>query len=153
MKTRTLILLAMACGLAILVAGGAFFWRVIVNKDELTVPEIRAPGQSQQIGPVTATVTGSADTGEVVVVQVHLESGDRLDDAGHGWSMVISGDTAARAPVTVPSGHGPACAGTAVEPGRALDCAVAFPSGDGDRYVAFAVGRVQRQWKLERPLP
>ena len=42
MKTRTLILLAMACGLAILVAGGVFLWRVIANKDELTVPEIRA---------------------------------------------------------------------------------------------------------------
>jgi hypothetical protein len=152
-KTRTLILLAMGCGLAILVAGGAFLWRVTVNKDELTVPEIRAPGQSQQIGPVTATVTGSTDVGDVVVVQVHLAASDRLPDAGTGWSLVVSGDTSARAPVAVPPGGGTACAGTAVEPGRALDCAVAFPSGDGDRYVAFAVGDVQRQWKLEPPLP
>jgi hypothetical protein len=152
-KTRTLILLAMACGLAILVAGGAFLWRVIANKDALTVPEIRAPGQSQQIGPVTATVTGSSDVGDVVVVQVHLATSDRLADAGSGWSMVVSGDTSARAPVTVPPGAGPACAGAAVDAGQAADCAVAFPTGDGDRYVAFAVGPVQRQWKLEPPLP
>jgi hypothetical protein len=152
-KTRTLILLAMACGLAILVAGGAFLWRVIANKDELTVPEIRAPGQSQQIGPVTATVAGSTDLGDVVVVRVHLASSHRLDDAGSGWSLVVSGDTSARAPVAVPPGAGAACAGTAVEPGQAADCVVAFPSGDGDRYVAFAVGSVQRQWKLEAPLP
>ena len=148
MKTRTLILLAAACGLAILVAGGAFIWRVIANKDELTVPEIRAPGQSQQIGPVTATVTGSTDAGGVVLVQVHLESGDALADAGNGWSLVVTGDTSARAPVAVPSGEGPACSGMALAPGRPLDCVVAFPSGDGDRYVAFAVGPVQRQWKL-----
>ncbi len=148
MKTRTLILLAAACGLAILVAGAAFIWRVVANKDELTVPEIRAPGQSQQIGPVTATVTGSTDAGDLVLVQVHLESGAALADAGDGWSLVVSGDTSARPPVAVPAGGGPACSGMALTPGRPLDCVVAFPSGDGDRYVAFAVGPVQRQWKL-----
>jgi len=143
----------MGCGLAILVAGGAFFIRLAVNKDELTVPDILAPGQSQQVGPVTATVASSAEVGDVVVVQVHLDSDDRLADAGTGWSMVVTGDVAPRAPVAVPSGGGPACAGMTVEAGQAVDCAVAFPSGDGDRYVAFATGGVQRQWKLERPLP
>jgi hypothetical protein len=152
-KTRTLILLAMACGLAILVAGSVFLWRVIANKDELTVPDIKAPGQSQQVGPVTATVTGSDDVGDVVVVQVHLASSDHIGDAGSGWSLVVSGDTSARAPVAVPPGAGAACAGTTLEAGSAADCAVAFPTGDGDRFVAFAVGPVQRQWKLEPPLP
>jgi hypothetical protein len=152
-KTRTLLLLAMACGLAILVAGGAFIWRVIANKDALTVPEIRAPGQSQQVGPVTATVTGSTDVGDGVVVHVHLATSDPLTDAGAGWSLVVSGDTSARPPVPVPGGAGAGCAGTAVEAGTTTDCAVAFHSGDGDRYVALAVGSVQRQWKLEPPLP
>ena len=54
------------------------------------MPEIRAPGQSQQVGPVTATVTGSTDVGRLVVVQVHLESGDRLADAGD--RLVAGGD-------------------------------------------------------------
>lgn len=146
MKTRTLILLAIACGLAILVAGGAFFIRLAMHKDELTVPEIRAPGQSQQVGPVTATVTGSAVAGDVVVVQVRLQSSVHLDDAGSGWALLVTGDL--HQPVTVPSGQGEACARTAVEPGQAVDCAVAFPSADGDRFVAFAVGGVQRLWKL-----
>jgi hypothetical protein len=145
-KTRTLILLAMACGLAILVAGGAFFIRLAMHKDELTVPEIRAPGQSQQIGPVTATVTGSADAGDLVVVQVRLESSEHLDDAGSGWALLVTGNL--HQPVAVPSGDGQACTGTALEPGHAVACAVAFPSADGDRFVAFATRGVQRMWKL-----
>lgn len=148
MKTRTLIALAIGCGVAILVAGGVFLWRVLANRDELTVPEIRAPGQSQQVGPVTATVAGSSDVGTVVVVRVHLQSSEPFADAGRGWSLVVTGDTTARAPVPVPAGEGAGCAGHAVEPGVGLDCALAFPAGDGDRYVAFAVGGTQRQWKL-----
>ena len=148
MKTRTLITLAVACGLAILVAGAVFLWRVTAHRDQLTVPEIKAPGQSQQVGPVTATVDSSSDVGTLVVVRVHLQSDRAVADAGVGWSLVVTGDTTARAPVALPDGQGPACAGQAVQPGVGLDCAVAFPAGDGDRYVAFAVGSTQRQWRL-----
>jgi hypothetical protein len=147
-KTRNLIALAAGCAMAILVAGGVFLWRVIANRDELTVPEIRAPGQSQQVGGVTATVAGSTDVDTVVVVRVHLQSGERLADAARGWSLVVTGDTTARAPVALPDGQGTACAGEPVVAGTGVDCSLAFPSGDGDRYVAFAVGGVQRQWKL-----
>jgi hypothetical protein len=79
---------------------------------------------------------------------VHLQSDEAFPDAGRGWSLVVTGDTTARAPVAVPEGQGAGCAGQAVEPGVGLDCALAFPSGNGDRYVAFAVGDTQRQWKL-----
>jgi hypothetical protein len=147
-KTRTLITLAVACGLAILVAGAVFLWRVTAHRDDLTVPEIKAPGQSQQVGPVTATVDGSTDVGTLVVVRVHLQSDQPFSDASAGWSLVVSGDTTARAPVTLPDGQGLACAGQPVEPGVGLDCVLAFPAGDGDRYVAFAVGPTQRQWRL-----
>ncbi len=148
MKTRTLIALAVGCGVAILVAGGVFLWRVIANRDELTVPEIRAPGQSQQVGPVTATVAGSSLVDTLVVVRVHLQSSQAFADAGRGWSLVVTGDTTARAPVPVPAGEGAACDGQPVQPGVGIDCTLAFPAGDGDRYVAFAVGGTQRQWKL-----
>jgi hypothetical protein len=147
-KTRTLIALAVGCGVAILIAGGVFLWRVFANRDELTVPEIKAPGQSQEVGPVTATVVGSNLVDRVVVVRVHLQSDQALPDAGAGWALVVAGDKAPTAPIAVPDGQGAACAGQAVQPGVGLDCAVAFPAGDGDRYVAFAVGRTQRQWKL-----
>jgi hypothetical protein len=147
-KTRTLIILAAACGVAILVAGVAFFWRIIAHRDELTVPEIRAPGQSQQIGPVTATVDSSSDVDDVVLVRVSLRSGQARPDAASGWSLVVAGDTSARAPVAVPDGSGPACTGMAVAAGQPVECVLAFPAGRGERYVAFAVGPVQRQWKL-----
>jgi hypothetical protein len=150
-KTRTLILLAMGCGLAILVAGGVFLWRVIANKDELTVPDPAHVGEAQQVGPVRATVVGSTDDGHVLLVQAHLESAEHIDDAGSGWSLLIGGDL--RTPVDVPLADGRPCAGTALDPGRPIDCAVAFTSADGDRYVAFAAGGQQRLWQLEPPLP
>jgi hypothetical protein len=36
----------------------------------------------------------------------------------------------------------------AVPADQPVECALAFPAGSGERYVAFAVGPVQRQWKL-----
>ena len=78
MKTRTLILLAMACGLAILVAGGAFLWRVIANKDELTIPDPAGVGQTQQVGPVRATLLQYVLQGDQLDVTVRLESTERL---------------------------------------------------------------------------
>jgi hypothetical protein len=150
-KTRTLILLAMACGLAILLAGGAFLWRVIANKDELTVPDASGVGQSQQVGPVSATVMDASDIDGAVVVQVRLESTEPLADAGTGWAFVVGGDI--RQPVAVPAGGGVACAGTAVPPGRSVDCALAFQPGDGDRFVSYAVDGAKGLWKVERPLP
>ena len=73
MKTRTLILLAMACGLAILVAGGAFLWRVIANKDELTIPDPAGVGQTQQVGPVRATLLQYVLQGDQLDVTVRRE--------------------------------------------------------------------------------
>ena len=146
MKTRTLILLAMACGLAILVAGGVFLWRVIANKDELTIPDASTLGQSQQVGPVSATVTGASDVDGAVVVQVRMATTEPLADAGTGWALVVGGDI--RQPVAVPVSGGPACAGTAVAAGQSVDCALAFQPGDGDRFVSYAVGGSKGLWKL-----
>jgi hypothetical protein len=145
-KTRTLILLAMACGLAILVAGGVFLWRVIAHKDELTVPDPAAVGETQQVGPVQVAVTATSEDGPVLVVHAHLESAAPVSDAGSGWSLLIGG--ALRTPVDVPSTAGRPCAGTPLEPGRAVDCAVAFTAAEGDRYVAFATDAQQRLWRL-----
>jgi hypothetical protein len=145
-KTRTLILLAMACGLAILVAGGAFLWRVIAHKDELTVPEPAAVGATQQVGPVAATVTATTEEGGILVVQAHLQSSDPVADAGSGWSLLIGGDL--KSPVDVPLTAGTPCAGTALVPGRPVDCAVAFATANGDRYVAFATDAEQGLWRL-----
>jgi hypothetical protein len=93
-------------------------------------------------------VDSSSDVDNVVVVRVSLQSDQALADASTGWSLVVAGDTAARAPVSVPADAGPACAGMAVPAGQPVDCVLAFPAGNGERYVALAVGPVQRQWKL-----
>jgi hypothetical protein len=145
-RTRTLILLAVGCGVAILAAGVAFFIRIATHKEELTVPDIKGPRQSQQVGDVTATVTSTSTVGGVFVVQVRLDASKAIPDAGEGWSLVVAGDTTPRSPVTVPSGTGTPCANTAVPAGGTLDCAVAFTNGSGDHYVAYAHDGVQRQW-------
>ncbi len=140
MKTRTLILLAMACGLAILVAGGAFLWRVIANKDELTVPDPAVVGATQQVGPVQATVVEYSVLGDQLNVTVRLDTSTPLDDAGAGWALLVDGKLAH--PVDTTSTR--ACAGMRVAVGRPVECTLAFRAADGDRYVAYE----QRLWRL-----
>ena len=144
MKTRTLILLAMACGLAILVAGGAFLWRVIANKDELTIPDPAGVGQTQQVGPVRATLLQYVLQGDQLDVTVRLESTEPLGDAGSGWALLVDGKLAD--PVTATDSS--ACAGKPVTVGQPVECTLAFQASDGDRYVAYATGAQQRLWRL-----
>jgi hypothetical protein len=139
-------LLAVGCGVAILAAGVAFFIRIATHKDELTVPDIKGPRQSQQVGNVTATVMSTSTVDGLFVVHVRLAAPIAVPDAGAGWSLVVAGDTTPRPPVRVPSGTGKSCANTPVPAGGSLDCALAFTNGDGDHYVAYAHDGVQRQW-------
>ena len=144
MKTRTLILLAMACGLAILVAGGVFLGRVIANKDELTVPDPAGVGETQQVGPVRATLLDYAVVGDQLDVTVRMETNAPLPDAGTGWALLVDGKLAD--PVASPGGR--ACAGTPVVAGQPLECSLAFRAAAGDRFVAFAAAAQQRLWRL-----
>ena len=148
MKTRTLILLAVACGVAILAAGVAFFIRIATHKDELTVPSIKGPNESQQVGQVTATVTGSSSEPGFFVVSVRLDAAEPVADAGAGWSLYIAGDSKPRPAVAPPASAATVCAQTPVAAGSSLECTVAFTDGSGDHYVAYAHDGIERRWKL-----
>jgi hypothetical protein len=151
-KTRTLILLAMACGLAILVAGGAFLWRVIAHKDELTLKDFPTAGQSQSVGAVTATVLGGTARDGRFEVSVRLAATEPLDDAAAGWTMVTGGSQPRR-PIVATDLTSPSCAGTPVPAGSSVECTVVFADGSGDHFVGYANGGVERRWQLEPPLP
>jgi hypothetical protein len=145
-KTRTLLLLALGCGLAILLAGGVFLVRTFANRDALTVPPAAKVGESRTVGNVTATVLRRDVTGGVLVVQVRLDSGRALGDASAGWSLLADGKL--RRPVPAPAAGASPCAGHAVTAGSTFECALAFDTATDTGTVAYAVGDVQRQWQL-----
>src|SRR6187549_2434032 len=76
MRTRTLLLLAIGCGLAILLAGGIWLFRLV------DAPEATAPlriGESGQAGDLVATVDSVHEQGGVVVVEMSLSGVDDPD--------------------------------------------------------------------------
>src|SRR4051794_22678604 len=76
MRTRTLLLLAIGCGLAILLAGGIWLFRLA------DAPAAAAPldiGQSGQAGDLVATVEAVHDDAGVLVVDMSLSGVDDPD--------------------------------------------------------------------------
>lgn len=146
MSTRRLIVAALVCGLAILVAGGLFLVNLAANRDELTVTDILAVGQSADVDGIRVTVLGSDEADDVVTVMVRLEGADASTaDAGDGWALVIG---SAREPVSPPPGATP-CRGEGVPAGAVVDCDLAFAAADGTGYVEYAHGDERARWRLE----
>jgi hypothetical protein len=138
MSTRKLILLALACGLAILLAGGIKLFQVAGNQPQVAV---LALGSATQIGDATVTVHRVDLAADLVLVDVELGGLDGVDAAA-GWVMLADGER--REPVALPSGRGVPCSVTiGDEPVR---CTVAFASADRVQAVAYARGGEQRQW-------
>lgn len=75
MKTRTLLLLSVATGLAILLAGGV--WLFQLSRDQQQVATT-AVGETVRVGDVDVTVHGTAQ-GQVLAVQMTLGGVDDLD--------------------------------------------------------------------------
>ena len=73
MRTRTLLLLAVSCGLAILLAGGIQLWR-LANQEPPT-PSLEVGGTGMA-GDAIVTVTKATDAGDAFVVTVTLAGVD-----------------------------------------------------------------------------
>lgn len=94
MRTRTLLLLAVVCGLAILVAGGIQLLRVTGGGD---AADDLAIGDAADAGDLTVTVTGASEPDATMRVEVRLGGVD--DPAGiDGFRLVVPG--AALAPLS-----------------------------------------------------
>lgn len=142
MSTRKLILLALLCGLAILVAGGVKLLQVA--GDEPTVA-VLAPGSAARVGDVVATVHGIERVDQVVLVDVEL-AGWVGGDPTSGWIMLADGER--REPVTLPPGVGVGCVDASN-----VRCTVAFPVAERVQAVAYARGGEQRQWVTRTSQP
>ncbi|HMK10480.1 MAG TPA: hypothetical protein VK461_02745 [Acidimicrobiales bacterium] len=134
MATRKLIVAALCCGLAILLAGG--LWLVATAKDESRTSPLLSIGESATVGDLVLTVTSSdlTDGALATVVDVSLssEASSAVGDLARGWSAVSpSGQQLSLVAPPLPSGAPPLCAATTVAPGATEECLLFFGSEEG----------------------
>jgi hypothetical protein len=138
-RTRTLLLLAVACGLVILVAGVVQLMR-IAAQDE---PAPAAPvGEPVEVGDLAVTVEDFAESGGRAEVELELSGVDDPEGMSE-FRLVVPG--ASLRPVTTASD---ACAGTTVAPQR---CTLTFDVSDADgttRVLIYRRGDAQARWEL-----
>ncbi|HQZ35708.1 MAG TPA: hypothetical protein PK020_14890 [Ilumatobacteraceae bacterium] len=141
MRTRTLLLLAVSCGLVILIAGSVFFLRLASQ----TTPEPPlAVGSSGSAGDATVTVHDVDTTESALIVTVTLGGVDDADGLD-GFSLVAPGKRIA--PDTESAAVG-ACTGFTV---AEVTCTLSFPT-EGltgtDRQLLLIRAEEQVRWKL-----
>jgi hypothetical protein len=136
MRTRTLLLLAIACGLVILLAGGIQLLRVGGQQQTATLLTTGTPGKA---GDVTVALVSSSvgDTDLVAVVRIGgVDDPDGLD----GFTLVGPGKV-----VAVTSSN---CDGIVVD---SVDCALTFATGGMQgtaRQLIFHRADEQLRWVL-----
>jgi hypothetical protein len=86
-KTRTLLLLALACGVAIMLAGAVFLFQ-LSTQDDLE-PAV-AIGAEATAGDMAIVVDGVTETGGVLEVAVRIGGVDDADGAD-GFRLIASG--------------------------------------------------------------
>jgi hypothetical protein len=136
MKTRTLLLLAIACGLVILLAGGIQLLRVTGQQQTSTLLATGEPGKA---GDVTVVLESSSTSDSQLVAKVRIGGTD--DPEGlDGFTLVGPGKV-----VSVTSST---CQGiTAAE----RDCALTFATGTmqgTSRQLIFVRADDQLRWVL-----
>jgi hypothetical protein len=143
MKTRTLLLLALGCGVAILLAGGVLLVQLATRSD---VDDAVPVGVEQQVGDVEVTVERAAEDGgvlEVVVTVGGVDDPDGLD----GFRLIAAARPVRR--MTPPAGEPAGCDEITVTP---TSCRLAFDVDGADgasRVLFFERGDEQVRWRLD----
>lgn len=153
MSTRKLILLALACGLAILVAGSVQLLRI--QRGGSTTLSV---GDSTELATVRAAVVSASSTSDSIGVVVEIRVADgaatALSDAQVGWSLLTGGLKEPVLPGVAAKGAGetPACAGLRVAVGETRECLLRFPvrpGGAGTTYVSYRfAGQQPATWSV-----
>jgi hypothetical protein len=87
MKTRTLLLLALGCGLAIMLAGAVFFFQ-LANQDDIAPPV--PVGRAVAVGDMTVTVERAVEADGALDVTV-LIGGVADPEGADGFRLIASG--------------------------------------------------------------
>lgn len=150
MSTRRLILLALACGLAILVAGGVQLLRISNNEGSTL-----SLGDSAELATVGASVAAAEVVDEHVRVVVRLSQDASASAAFEGglvgWSLLTGGLKEPVAAVAETDGVIPSCDDLTVAPGSSVECSLSFPvvpTRDGTTYVTFSFAGSSATWLL-----
>lgn len=146
MKTRTLLILAVTCGLAILLAGGLQLLR-LANQDEPDPP--KSIGDSAQLGDAVVVVRSVAVTGDAILVTVTLSGVDDPDGV-NGFTLIAPDEAISADPASAVTSESdlPLCGGFTIEP---VDCVLQFPATDlkgSDRMLLFQRAAEQVRWRL-----
>lgn len=146
MRTRTLLVLAVGCGLIILVAG-VFQLLRLADQEEGSVRAL-AVGVPATIGDLTITVEGFEEDAGQALVALELGGVDDADGADE-FRLVVPGTSLAS--TAVADAELPACIGTTVAAQR---CALAFDvSGvnGSSRVLLYRRGDERVRWDLVAP--
>lgn len=136
MKTRTLLLLALACGLAIMLAGAVFLFQ-LSNQDDLAAPT--AIGERVRVGDMQVAVSATDEEGGVLSVVVEL-GGTPDDQPADGFRLIASGRAVSVAESTCPP------SGSQV---RACTVTFDVAAADGvSRVLFYERGDEQARWVL-----
>lgn len=140
MKTRTLLLLALACGMAIMAAGAVFLVQ-LSGQDDVDPPvELGTPAT---IGDMRVTVERAVERNGVLDVSVRIGGVDDADGTG-GFRLIASG-RGVRPLVSAAAGT---CTATTVAD---QSCVVRFDVSGADgisRVLFYERGEDQARWVL-----
>ena len=139
MRTRTLLLLAVTCGLAVLLAGGIQLLRIANQEPSVAL----AVGDTASAGDAVVVVRDFTEADGRLVVAVTLSGVD--DPEGlDGFTLV-----GVPAPVdVVPNGGAGSCTGFTVEP---VECTLTFATTrfeTADRLFLFIRADERARWRL-----
>jgi hypothetical protein len=138
MKTRTLLLLALGCGVAIMLAGAVFLFQ-LSNQDDVSPPV--PVGDQTLVGDMSVTVVDFEETAGTLRVSITIGGTDDLDPADE-FRLIASGR-----PVTLDSSTCPPVDGTG------SSCVIRFDVADADgtsRVLFYERGDEQARWVLDR---
>ena len=134
MSTRKLILTALVCGLAVMLAGGIKLFQMATEDVEGVVFSL---GTSQTLADMTVSVTKveqEADATLVTVTMVGVEGAN----AAEGWRLLANGTVIS--PLLTKS----TCRTTTTDVVKT--CVVGFPESTGSVTVAYLRAGEQSQW-------
>ena len=141
MKTRTLLLLAVGCGLAILIAGGVQLLR-IANQEEQRLALV---GEAVSVGDMTVTVDAVSEQPGVVLVDVEL-GGVEDTEGSEAFRLVVPGVV-----LEADATSGNHCGATTVQP---QPCTLAFrlaADAGSSRVLLYQRGDERVRWDLASP--
>ena len=139
MRTRTLLLLAVVCGLAILVAGVVQLLRVANQDDPPRAVEI---GQTVRVGDMDVVVQAVSEGDGSVLVDVEIGGVEDADGAG-AFRLVVPGGA-----LTADPAAGNHCGATST---RLEPCTLAFRLADdagSTRVLLYQRGDERVRWEL-----